>query len=150
MLTMFALPLVGCAGPLYRPYDGKIGFSEAEVSPNTFTVFYDGTSKMSFGTATSFARARAAEIALDRGFGYFRVISAGNSTRTQVERYLADRPAGVGHRDELGDPYPISDFYEVPVAQMTIELLRDPAEDAFRAQQVYDEAVAMGIIPMKK
>ena len=143
---------ISCAGSLYRPHNGRLGYSEAEVSPNVFEVYFEGSERMSMGSAKQYARARAAELTLARGMSHFRVLSAGNSSRVQVDRRTDYVDRGYDHRGrDLGtDQITYNDVYSQPVAVLTIEMLSEPADDAFLAQQVYDESVASGIIPVEE
>ena len=157
-----ALGLAGCASPIYRPYDGRTGYSEAEVQPGVYDVSFQGAQRTSTGRATELAKLRAAELASRRGKPYFRIAgrNVGHNTTVDVDRsygsfgygagtrYGRGPDVGLGVGIGFGGGYPLV-TYDVdsrPIVVMTVELLDAPADDAFETAAILREAIASGLV----
>ena len=150
---------LGCAGPIYKPFDGNVGYSEAVVEPGLIDVIYQGPTRLGAGTSFELAKVRAAEITLDKGKEYFRIIDRDIGTRTDVDvdysNFGFTTGVGLGYgrrgygRGGVGvyqGRYPSYDVNRRPVAYLTVELLDEPNDKSFTAQQVIDEAYANELI----
>lgn len=143
----------GCSsGPAYRPFDGNIGYSEAEIRPGVFIVSYDGFVDMSDGQAIETAKIRAAELAMSRGKTHFRIRdnTIRSKTETDVSRdwITVDRFNDDGRRF-YSDRHAIVTDVRVnarPSVLLTVELLDESADGEFEAAAVYNEAAVTGLI----
>lgn len=155
-LCLSAGALVGCAGeplPLYRPFSRRAGFSEVQTAPGRFQVTYQGTPGMSDGAAAELAKLRAAELARMLGRPYLRVVDVRMSGRTYTDYdpawYTTD-----SYLDRDGHPHYHQrvlrearyDTYSVPVAVLVVEMLDEPAPDAFAAQAIWERGESSGLV----
>jgi hypothetical protein len=74
--------LAGCATP-YQPTGFTGGFSETQLAPDVFRVYFRGNGKTSGERAQDFALLRAADICLQHGFTCFAVLDESDSTEAQ-------------------------------------------------------------------
>ncbi len=77
----FALSLLalGCATPYQsRSFGG--GYSDTQLSPDVFRVFFRGNAYTSMERSQDFALLHAAELAKAHGFAYFAVVDENSST----------------------------------------------------------------------
>lgn len=93
-LLFAALALAGCEttaayGPAATP--GRVGYFDQQIEPERYRVSYHGPSGMSPAEAQDLAMLRAAEVTLERGYDWFRV----------VDRF-GDRAAATTPRFSLG------------------------------------------------
>lgn len=114
-ITLFiALVLLSsCAtGPLYSPATGpdQAGYSETRLTDTRYRVTFVGRSSTSADQVSNFALLRAAELTLENGYDWFRVVS--RDTEGQPRRNLEPRISiGVGHAcypfgcSRLGSPW---------------------------------------------
>ncbi len=83
LLIVVALTaLWGCATS-YKSKGFTGGFSELQLAPDVFRVTFNGNAYTSGERAQDFAMLRAAELALQNGFGYFAIVDAHNTVRTE-------------------------------------------------------------------
>ena len=85
-LRFFVITLVvcysGCATSYHTTsYTG--GFSETQLAPEVFRVFFRGNGYTSGERAQDFALLRAADLTLQHGFTHFAIVDENNSTTTQ-------------------------------------------------------------------
>lgn len=73
----------GCATP-YQPDGFTGGYSDTQLQPDVFRVYFRGNGYTSGQRAQDFAMLRAAGICLQHGFGYFALLNERNSTSTQT------------------------------------------------------------------
>jgi hypothetical protein len=73
---------IGCATP-YQPTGFTGGFSETQLAPDVFRVFFRGNGKTFGERAQDFALLRAADICLQHGFTCFAVLDESDSTEAQ-------------------------------------------------------------------
>src|SRR5688572_15802546 len=157
LLLVFAAELVGCQSeplPLYRPFSRRAGYSEVQVAPGRFQVTYQGTPGMSDGTAAEYAKVRAADLPQRLGKPYPREMAREMGSRAYTDYdpawYTTD-----SYLDSSGHPHyhqrllreASYDTYGVPVAVMTVELLDQPAPDAFSTSELWEQAARSGLLP---
>lgn len=157
--TLGLFTAAGCSSPVYRPFKGGVGYSEAQLGPDVYDVAYEGTESMSIGRATELAKVRAAELTLLRSKSHFRVLDRNNSTRIESERhgpYYGGGYNDFGHRGYgtgVGVGVTFGGGAEIesrPTTVLRVELLDAPAEGAFNARQVLDDVVARGLVPAEE
>lgn len=155
-----AASLAGCASeplPLYRPFERRAGYSEVRVAPDRFQVTYQGTPGMSDGAAAELAKLRAAELARLTGRPWFRVLDVRMSGRSYTD-YDPAWWTTDSYIDRDGHPHYHQrmlrearlDTYSVPVAVLIIELLDEPAPDAFNANELWDRAAGSDLVPPRE
>jgi hypothetical protein len=82
ILVPLAVCLSGCATSYHsKSYTG--GFSETQLAPDVFRVYFRGNGYTSGERAQDFALLRAAELTLQNGFTDFAILDENNSTTTQ-------------------------------------------------------------------
>ena len=80
VLGAVALSLgVGCATP-YQSTAFRGGYSETQLAPDVFRIYFRGNAFTSTERAQDFALLRAAELARERGFVYFAVLDERSSS----------------------------------------------------------------------
>ena len=133
--------VAGCAGDPYRPYEGGVGFSEAEVAPDVWQVIYEGPRRMSYGQATHLARRRAAELAARAGKPYFRIVEAQPLSRIHTDLHRHYDPYDRRERRGLYGPgYDLeADTYARPGAILRVRLLDEAAPDAFETRRILQQ-----------
>ena len=76
LLILMAVALVGCASPTKYQKEGFTGgYSAKLLEPGTFRVEYSGNSYTEGSRITDFCFLRCAELTLENGYKYFRVLS---------------------------------------------------------------------------
>jgi hypothetical protein len=155
-LVVVASLVLGCASeplPLYRPFSRRAGYSEVQVAPGRFQVTYQGTPGMSDGVAAEYAKVRAAELAHMAGKPYLRVVSLEMGSRAYTDYdpawYTTD-----SYLDRDGHPHyhqrllreASYDTYSVPVAILVVEMLDEPAADAFATSDLREQATHSGLL----
>ena len=95
-----AIALSACSGPTkYAPAsDGGDGYAERQIEPNRYRVQFRGNSVTDRETVETYLLYRAAEITLDSGHDYFRVVDQQVTPETS---YYDNRP-GVGVHGSRG------------------------------------------------
>jgi hypothetical protein len=93
--------LAGCATP-YQSTGFSGGFSETQLAPDVFRVFFRGNGYTSGERAQDFAMLRAADICLQHSFTCFAVLDESNSTEahsftTQGEAYTTGSAYAYGN-----------------------------------------------------
>ena len=76
-LCFAALLIVGCAatGPAaYGPDDGKFGYSDTQIESDRYRIVYRGSGGMPPEAVEDYALRRAAELTLENGYDWFRVV----------------------------------------------------------------------------
>jgi len=69
----------GCATPYqFKAFRG--GYSETQLAPDVFRIYFRGNAYTSTERAQDFALLRAAELARERGFAYFAVVDETSSS----------------------------------------------------------------------
>lgn len=85
-IQIFALAAVvfasGCATP-YQSTGFTGGFSETQLAPDVFRVYFRGNGHTSSERAQDFVMLRAAELSLQHGFTCFAILDESNSVKTQ-------------------------------------------------------------------
>jgi len=141
LLLAAVLGLCACA-PLYAPYRGDTGYSEAAVQTDTFDVSFVGNDDMNETQCRKFALMRAAELALLHGRAWFEVTSAGARTRVLA----GEVPATVTQSGSRGRYRYTSvtggytQYYDRPEAMVRIHLLAAAKEGALDANQIIHDA----------
>ena len=75
----FAVCLLGCATP-YQPRSFRGGFSDTQLAPDLFRVYFKGNGHTSMERAQDLVLLRAAELAEEHGFSCFAVVDESSST----------------------------------------------------------------------
>jgi len=85
LITFILIVLIvqGCATG-YKKVGFKGGYSEIQLDENVFKVSFRGNAYTGREKASDFALLRCAELALEKGFEYFAIIEATNSTSTST------------------------------------------------------------------
>jgi hypothetical protein len=73
---LLALGLVACAGDIYQPASSPrgVGWREAQIEPDRYRITF--TSSSDVATVQDLALLRAAELTLNKGRTWFRVVSS--------------------------------------------------------------------------
>ena len=154
VLLTAALLAAGCGYDPYRPYQNGVGYSDAQLAPDVYQVYYEGTASMSYGQSQRLALLRAAQLAAGEGKPYFVVLSSRSSDRTEV----TVTPGGLrsGRYGELAYDDPlfyggtyyggVTRAYDRPVVQISVRLLDEPAERALEATKVIADARRDGLL----
>lgn len=73
---MFMLFACAATGPTaYGPDDGKFGYSDTQIESDRYRIVYRGSGGMPPGVVEDFALRRAAELTLENGYDWFRVVA---------------------------------------------------------------------------
>jgi len=104
---MVAASVAACAttapyGPAASP--NRIGYFEQEIEPERYRVSYHGPSGMSPSLADDLAMLRAADLTLERGYDWFRVVQRYGDTAapTQPRFSFGVGGASFGRRSGVG------------------------------------------------
>jgi hypothetical protein len=150
------LMLSACATPTpYSPADGTgFGFSDAAIEPNRYRVAFAGNALTDVETVEDGMLYRAAELTLERGYDWFRVVSRDTdrdrdivavdipTTRWINYRYFHPRHGWVWRTDSVWDydrDYREITRYEA-IAEVVMYHGTPPADDAsaYNARAVID------------
>jgi hypothetical protein len=77
LILLATVVLAGCATGYHRAGISG-GYSEAQLSEDTFQVSFTGNGYTSGGRAADFALLRCAEIAIENGYPYFVIVNGAN------------------------------------------------------------------------
>lgn len=161
--TAIALPLatsVGAAGcryeasprpqraqqpSVYRPFHAGAGFSEAELRPGVWLVSFTGLPGTPVGQLVEHAKRRAAELALEHGLEYIRIVQAGPFDELD-ERVHPPRYREVWVTDATGFSRPIrvmtapghTETRVRPSVALVVELHAEQVEGALSAVAIAD------------
>jgi len=91
-----ALMVAACATP-YQHTSFRGGYSETQLAPDVFRVYFRGNAYTSMERAQDFALLRAAEVAQQNGFTHFAVVD--ESSSTTVSTYTTE---GQSHSSGSG------------------------------------------------
>lgn len=75
---MFVLLISGCATP-YQPDGFTGGYSDTQLAPDVFRVFFQGNGYTSSERIQDFAMLRAAELTIREGFKHFAIVNESSS-----------------------------------------------------------------------
>jgi hypothetical protein len=157
LLVCLALSSVGCEStPTYRSFDGRIGYSEAMISPQVYQVTFNGPSGMSIGEATRFATLRAAELCQAKGKKHFEQTVAArdsitNTTSTPAQLRNDDYIDRQGRLQTSTTYYPGSTITtQSPVVTLEVKLLDAPTASSVEAGPIVEEAKATGVIRVEE
>lgn len=148
LILVAALAVTGCATG-YKSSGAMGGFSERALAPDTYYVKFKGNGWTDEQRATDFMMLRAAELAIENGYGHFAILSVGDETErsvyttpvtahtnTTATANVYGNTARVQGRSTTtysgGQRYPIVK----PGVGATIQFLRDASAQAFDAQRV--------------
>jgi hypothetical protein len=74
LILAAAMFLFGCAGPTsYKPKDWTGGYADFCINETTYRVNFDGNAYVTINTVKDYAILRCAELALEKGFPYFKL-----------------------------------------------------------------------------
>jgi hypothetical protein len=143
--------LVGCSSrPAYRPFDGSVGFSEAPIGRDVYSVTYAGASNMSAGQATWLATVRAAELAFEQGKPWFDIAETRADTITRTEQTAPytqiDRHYGRDGRERTSVySHPgYTTTNSSPVVTLRVDLRDTPGDRSMKTDDVLANAVTRG------
>ena len=77
--SIIVMLFVGCATP-YQSSGFRGGYSDTQLAPDVFRVFFRGNSYTSSERTQDFAMLRAAELTLSSGFNHFAIVDESSST----------------------------------------------------------------------
>jgi hypothetical protein len=90
------LALAGCAASTpYRPVGGsraETGYLESEGEPGHWTVAFKGNASTGPDTVDAYLLYRCADLTLERGYDWFRVVRHGAAADARAYRYAAPGP----------------------------------------------------------
>ncbi len=88
LFTLFVLisSVASCATP-YQARSLRGGYSDTQLAPDVFRIYFSGNVPTSKERAEDFALLRAAELSLQRGFKHFAIIGA-ESSSIQIGSFL--------------------------------------------------------------
>ena len=135
-LQFFVIAVVvftALSGCLYRrmwlPGDG--GYDEREIAPATFEVTFRGPVFFSHEQCLQYAKRRAAELTLERGFTHYQILSTSSETDSHFSASTPNvrlKSNGRGGYDsEYESDYGGGMYYDYPVAILMVKLGNGPA-----------------------
>ena len=145
--------LVGCrSGPLYRPYDGDIGYSQTQLTPDTWEISFNGGSRTAPSHATYLATVRAAEVAAEHDRPHFRIENVNRHDLIR-QRYDPGTHDTYYYTDSKGRVQTYTTYtpgstltYTVPVSTLIVKLLDEPIEGSLETRALLEEARQKGIV----
>jgi hypothetical protein len=131
----FVLILAGCAiGRSYHDSDNmwKLGYSDTQLNEKVYRVSYAGYS-IPQNECDDFAIMRASEIAMEKGYKYFRILNENQSSQSQTfhvpgSTYTTGTVSGYGNVAQMNATSYSSGFVgtaNYPVSTITIEMLKE-------------------------
>lgn len=82
---VLSLALTGCIAPsTYHPYDGRDGYQQIQMNQRLWEIRYTGNQVTSQSQVHNMMLYRAAEIARNHGYRYFRVLSQNTQDHREV------------------------------------------------------------------
>jgi hypothetical protein len=138
-IVLCALFSNSCSTP-YQPSDFLGGFTELQLSSDSYQVSFGGNAYTSTQRAIDFTLLRCAELALENGYQYFVVIDADNRTNERTSTNLVF----TGRRGEDGraERAERTSTTSKPSTTNTIRLLNQKPTDGFS----YDAAITAASI----
>ena len=144
---LLATLLAGCGADAYRPYKNGVGYSDVQLAPDVYQVYYEAPASMSYGTAQRLALVRAAQLAQANGKPYFVVLNSRSGQRVETDVSPGLRPGRYGelaYDDPLfyGGTYygGYARTYERPLIRMSVKLLDESGERGLEAAKVIAQA----------
>ena len=128
--ALAALVLTSCATP-YAPSNLLGGFSETQLGPDVYKIYFDGNGVTSRQRAQDFVMLRAAELCLKGGFRYFGLMGAADgATGTSITAGSFGRGGWLSMSDTIWKPR--SDVF--------VRFFKDRPKDGmtFDAKFIYD------------
>jgi hypothetical protein len=152
-MVFLLAPLAGCkTGPLYRPYDGSVGYSETMLTPDTWEVSFNGGSHTAPSRATYLATVRAAELAAGNDKPHFRIENLNRHDLIR-QRYDPGTHDTYYYTDSKGRVHSYTTYtpgstitYTVPVSTLIVKLLQEPIEGSLETRVVLEDARGKGVI----
>jgi hypothetical protein len=149
ILLFLVIALAGCAtGRSYHNSDNmwKLGYSDTQLNERIYRVSYAG-----YGIPQSecddFALMRASEIAKEKGYKYFRILTEKQSSHSQAfyipgSTYTTGTVSGYGNTARVNATSYSTGFMgtaNYPVSTITIELLKekDDISGAFDTETIW-------------
>jgi hypothetical protein len=135
VIVMIALSMVGCATG-YNAKGLMGGFSETQLDTDLFTVSFKGNGYTSVERASDFALLRCADLTLQNGFTYFKVVDSQSNIHTTYNVTSDTNFNASSYGSNLyGSSSSNTTVHEVnrPAINMTIRLLKDKADGAYNA-----------------
>jgi hypothetical protein len=80
-LTLLALAICGCATP-YGPHQLTGGYSEVRIQNDIYRIVFDGNGFIHQSAVDYYALVRAAELTIQQGRNYFRVLGGDTDVKT--------------------------------------------------------------------
>jgi len=98
LLAALAMLLAGCAQPTpYQPADDGFGFAEQQLEDDRFRVTFAGNSVTPRAVVQNYLLYRAAEVTLETGHDYFRVVDQDLERSTSYHGFIDDPFHGFHH-----------------------------------------------------
>lgn len=152
-LLLSALLLAACAAPNpYHPFEYGEGFSETAIGPDRWQIAFHGTTDQDELGAKRYALVRAAEIAKNGGFPYFRLEEG--KTKANEQREVVRETDAVHENEWPGHPYAgkrvrsrtVSRTERRPVVKITVDLEKERCGECLEAAAVLNDAASSGIL----
>lgn len=145
----FVLILAGCSiGRSYHNSDNmwKLGYTDTQLNERVYRVSYAGYS-IPQSECDDFAIMRAAEIAKEKGYKYFRIMTEKHSSQSQSfyipgSTYTTGTVSGYGNTAQVNARSYSTGFMGManyPVSTITIEMLKekDDLSGTFDAEMIW-------------
>lgn len=115
-LVLTALVLGGCATTPSKPLNfNQLGhFSTTPLNAQSYRISFQARSNLSFATAEEITLVRAAQVTLQRGFQYFKVMDDPSNRSQQAPRQAVVYSAPVYYPYASRRGYWIDPFYDRP------------------------------------
>ncbi|MBA3611898.1 MAG: hypothetical protein H0W49_03085 [Nitrospirales bacterium] len=134
----FVLILAGCAiGRSYHDADNmwKLGYTDTQLNESVYRVSYAGYS-IPQSECDDFAIMRASEIAKEKGYKYFRILTEKQSAHSESfyvpgSTYTTGTVSGYGNFAQMnstGHSSGIMGTANYPVSTITIEMLKEKGD----------------------
>jgi hypothetical protein len=137
--TFFVAALISCS-TAYQPDGFTGGFEELQLDENVYEITFSGNGYTSEKRVSDFVLLRAAEISLQEGYPYFRIIDRRNWSKVTTGKGKARTTcSNVFGQQQCNTSYSAPERTEKPRSTRTVELLqyKPPSGRAYSAKFVY-------------
>jgi len=110
LFSLLSMLITGCVATAYQPTGSSGGYSHTQLDENIYHVYFKGNEYTSSERASDFALLRCAEITLESGMNYFRIIDEERYTIDDVQQY--GKTIGIAHMPR--SKYSIEIYMEKP------------------------------------
>lgn len=139
VLAVCAVLLFGCASIAYQDGYG----TQYKIGPDKWIVYYEGTADMRESLVLDYALNRCAEVALNLGYGHYRVLGVQRGGTTS-SYYIPGTETSVVSVDPDGGPFVTTRVIEGRTVSsskdsysVTIECFHEPAKGTLDAREVW-------------